>query len=154
MEITSAAFGQGGDIPSKYTCEGENISPPLSIGGIPDGTESLALIMYDPDVPAAVRADRMFDHWVLFNIDPQTAQIAEGFAPGTEGRNTKGQSAYTGPCPPTQYAPTKHRYFFKLFALATTLDLDEKATKKDVEELMEGHILAQAELIGLYEKQG
>ena len=105
--------------------------------------------MDDPDVPAFVRKDQMWDHWVIFNIPPETKHLTEGKTPpGIQGNNTSGNAEYEGPCPPDR----EHRYFFRLYALDTTLDLPTGATKQEVLGEMEGHILAQAELIGLYKK--
>ena len=107
--------------------------------------------MDDPDVPASIRPERMYDHWVVFNIPPETREIEEsGKVPGIEGRNTGGKNGYFGPCPPFG----EHRYFFKLYALNTTLKLPPGATKKAVLEAMEGHVLAEATLMGLYQKSG
>ena len=142
MKITSAVFGQNTMIPSKYTCQGEDVSPPLAIEGIPPGTKSLALIIDDPDAPMGT-----WVHWVLFNI-PVTNQIAEGSIPGKQGRNDFGKNDYGGPCPPSG----THRYFHKIYALDTILDLKEGVSKKEVERAMEGHILDKAEIIGLYKK--
>ena len=154
MLLKSNAFGQGEEIPPRYTCEGENISPPLSIEEVPGNTKSMVLIVDDPDVPKQIREDRMFDHWVLFNIDPSTRSIEENTAPGTQGNNTRGSNAYTGPCPPVQFEPKRHRYFFKGFALDCTLDCQEGGSKKEVEKAMQGHILDQAKLMGTYQKKG
>ena len=150
MKLTSPAFQDGEIIPSLYTCEGKNINPPLEINGVPTAAKSLVLIMDDPDVPAFVRADQMYDHWVLFNIPPKTHKIPEHASspPGIQGRNTAGANQYTGPCPPDR----QHRYFFKLYALDATLHLPAGSTKKEVEKAMEGHILVQSQLVGLYEK--
>lgn len=149
MQLSSAAFKHGQIIPSKYTCEGKNVHPPLAIQGVPKNAKSLVLIMDDPDVPAFVRPDRMYDHWILFNIPPATSHIAEGVPlPGIQGKNTGGENRYTGPCPPD----AQHRYFFKLYALDIELSLQAGCTKKELEKAMQGHILAQAELMGLYEK--
>jgi len=150
MKLTSPAFRHMSDIPKKYTCQGEDISPPLRIADVPKNARSLVLIMEDPDVPKYIREDGMWDHWIVFNIPPQTTEIPEAEnPPGTPGRNTRGTNKYQGPCPPDR----KHRYFFKLFALDVMLSLKEGSTKKEVESAMQGHILAQAELIGLYEKR-
>jgi|SRR5579885_789465 Raf kinase inhibitor-like YbhB/YbcL family protein len=147
MRLTSSAFEHEGSIPSKYTCDGENINPPLHIDNVPAGTKSLALIMDDPDVPRHLRSDGMYDHWVVFNIPPDTHDIQEGHEPsGTHGANTAGSTKYIGPCPPDR----EHRYFFKLYALDTKLSLPAKSTKKDVEKAMEGHVLARTELLGRY----
>ena len=149
MRLTSPAFKEGEVIPSIYTCEGKNISPPLEIFDVPSSAKSLVLIMDDPDVPAYVRPERMYDHWIVFNILPNTHRIHENTAPpGTQGKNTGGKNQYTGPCPPDR----EHRYFFKLYALDKMLDLRVGATKQEVESACRGHILAQCELIGRYEK--
>lgn len=149
MRIESPAFKEGASIPRKYTCQGVDINPPLIVLDIPQAAKSLALIMDDPDVPEHIRADRMWVHWVAFNIDPQTKEIAEG-APslGTQGKNTGGQNRYMGPCPPDR----EHRYFFKLYALDSKLSLKEGATKEELLTAMEGHILEEAQLMGRYEQ--
>ncbi len=149
MRLTSLAFKEGGIIPSIYTCEGQNISPPLEIGDVPPNAKSLCLIMDDPDVPAHIRPERMYDHWIVFNIIPHHHKIAEKTAPqGLQGRNTGGKNQYIGPCPPDG----EHRYFFKLYALDKMLDLHVGATKHEVERAMQGHIIAQCQLMGRYEK--
>jgi Raf kinase inhibitor-like YbhB/YbcL family protein len=149
MKLSSEAFKQNGKIPSKFTCQGLDINPPLEISDVPENTQSLTLIMDDPDVPERIRKDRMWVHWVTFNIDPQTRTIKEGISTlGTIGQNTGGMSRYMGPCPPDK----EHRYFFKLYALDCMLPLKEGATKEEVLKAMEGHILAQSELIGRFEK--
>lgn len=148
MRIASPVFGEGGIIPSRYTCEGENLSPPLEFHNIPPQAVSLVLIVDDPDVPAFVRSDRMYDHWVLYNIPPETRALQENRPIGTLGRNTSGQTGYTGPCPPDR----EHRYFFKLYALDCRLSLKAGASKRDVERSMEGHVISQAQLMGRYEK--
>jgi Raf kinase inhibitor-like YbhB/YbcL family protein len=150
MKLESAAFEHGGKIPSKYTCDGENSNPPLTIADVPSGAKSLVLIMDDPDVPKTIRKDGMWDHWVVFNIPPDLRAIKEGEEPeGVQGAGTGGNEDYFGPCPPDR----EHRYFFKLYALDAKLDLPEKASKRQVEEAMEGHIVAQTELIGRYERR-
>ncbi len=149
MKLGSPMFEQEGKIPSKYTCDGENISPPLTISDVPTEAKTLALIMDDPDVPKNLREDGMWDHWVVFNIPVSLCDIKEGEEPeGTHGVGSGGNLDYFGPCPPDR----EHRYFFKLYALDTELDLQEKATKQQVEEAMEGHIIANAELMGRYER--
>jgi hypothetical protein len=149
MKLTSPQFERNGRIPSKYTCEGEDINPPLMISDIPEGTKSLVLIMDDPDVPKHLREDGIWDHWIKFNIPPTTTTIAEGEEPeGVSGQGTSGNLKYHGPCPPDR----EHRYFFKLYALDTELALPGGASKKDVEVAMQNHILGEAVLIGLYEK--
>jgi hypothetical protein len=120
---------------------------------VPRNAKSLVLILDDPDVPPEVRKEKMYDHWVIFNIPATTTKIEANSKPcGIEGQNTSGKLGYTGPCPPQQFAPTKHRYHFKLYALDEILRLPSGATKKQVEEAMFGHILAEAKLIGTYEK--
>jgi|SRR3989344_4912176 len=153
FSITSSAFEQDGRIPSKYTCDGDRtINPPLVFSGVPESAKSLALIMDDPDVPKVLHADGVFDHWVLFNISPDTKGIPEGHSFGTAGANGGGKNAYTGPCPPPQYEPSEHRYVFVLYALDVGLPLKEGATKQEVLKAMEGHILQQAELVGKYKR--
>ncbi|MBS0624080.1 MAG: YbhB/YbcL family Raf kinase inhibitor-like protein [Verrucomicrobia bacterium] len=149
MKLTSTAFEAGTSIPKKYTCQGEDISPPLEISQVPTQAKSLALIMDDPDVPQQVRMDRMWIHWVLFNLDPHIKQLPEDISGvGVLGQNTSGHHAYMGPCPPDR----EHRYFFKLYALDTLLKLSPGATKQELEKAMEGHVLAQATLMGRYEQ--
>jgi len=149
MKMTSSAFTEGGRIPSKFTCEGENINPELQFSDIPSHTKVLVLIVDDPDVPEFVRKDKMYDHWVVFNIPPSTAQVLENSQPaGIPGKNTNGGLNYVGPCPPDR----EHRYFFKLYALDKALALPPGATKAEVEKAMQGHIIAHAQLIGRYEK--
>ena len=144
MRITSPVFGHNEMIPSRYTCQGEDINPPLIIEDVPPGTRSLVLIMDDPDAPIGT-----WDHWIVYDIPPQTARIEENSVPGTQGRNSWGRNDYGGPCPPSG----THRYFFKLYALDTELRLPEGTGKKQVETAMQGHVLAQAQLIGLYRKR-
>jgi len=142
LKITSPVFEQNGNIPSKYTCDGEDINPPLNIEGIPEGTQSLVLIVDDPDAPVGT-----WDHWVVWNIEPADA-IKENSVPGTQGMNSFGKRPYGGPCPPSG----THRYFFKLYALDTKLDLDPGSGKADAESAMKGHTLAKAEIIGVYKR--
>lgn len=154
LVLASSAFEDGGPIPSKYTCDDNRLlSPPLSISGVPEGTESLALIVDDPDVPKVKIPSGVFDHWTLFNIPAGTREIPEGGSAGIAGANSAGQNAYTGPCPPKEYEPSEHRYFFKLYALDAELPLRAGASKADVEKAMEGHIIAQTELVGRYKKK-
>ena len=142
MDVTSPAFAHNTMIPQKYTCQGKDINPPLTISNIPEGTVSLALIIDDPDAPI-----RTWDHWIIWNIQP-TAKIQENSAPGIQGKNSWGRQDYGGPCPPSG----THRYFFKLYAIDSTIDLPAGSTKADLEVAMKDHILEQAELIGLYQK--
>lgn len=150
MKLSSPAFGQNGKIPVIYTCDGKNINPPLAISSVPANAKSLVLIMEDPDIPEAAKNSfnvEIWDHWVVFNIPPETTTISEGQNPkGIPGKNTRGNNSYGGPCPPDR----EHRYFFKLYALDTLLNLKESATKKEVEAVMEEHIIAKTELIGKY----
>ena len=141
--INSSAFENNSHIPVKYTCDGSNINPPLTIEGIPAETKTLVLIVDDPDCPTGT-----FDHWIVWNISPTTRKIGENTIPGTEGISSYRKHAYGGPCPP--YGT--HRYFFKVYALDTQLDLKSNSTKKDVEKVMENHILAEGRLIGLYSR--
>ena len=154
LSITSSAFTQGGKIPRKYTCEAADSSPPLAWSGAPEGTKSLALIVDDPDAPDPAKPQRVYVHWVLYNIPPASSGIGDGgsksgLPSGTiTGTNDFGNQGWGGPCPPIG----RHRYFFKLYALDTTLNLPPGKTKKDLESAMQGHTLAQAELMGTYQK--
>jgi len=148
LSLASPAFSYNGTIPSKYTCDGQEISPPLNIGGVPENTKSLVLIMDDPDAVEVV--NYVWDHWVVFNIAPDTSSISEGQEPkGIRGVGSSGIKGYEGSCPPK---PREHGYSFRLYALDKILDLPEGSTKSDVEKAMEGHILDQAELIGRYKR--
>ncbi len=144
LKLTSSAFENEGRIPDKYTCKGEDISPPLEIEGIPEGAKSLVLIIDDPDAPMG-----NWDHWIVWNI-PLVSKIEENSVPqgAVQGINDFRKHDYGGPCPPSG----THRYMFKLYALDIILDLDEDSRKMDVENAMEGHVLAQTKLIGLYSK--
>lgn len=151
MELKSPAFGYGQSIPTRYTCDGEDISPPLEWSDPPANTRSFALIMDDPDAPVGV-----WDHWVLFNIRSETRSLPEGIPPdadliqgGRHGRNSWKRLGYGGPCPPGG----THRYFFRLYALDTVLELPPGASKENVLKAIEGHILAQAELMGMYQRK-
>ena len=157
LTLTSSIFENNGLIPPKYTCDGDDTNPPLNVEGIPEGTKSLVLIVDDPDVPKEVNPAQMWDHWVVFNIPVSVGnlEIEEGKEPnGIGGNNSWEKTGYGGPCPPTEYEPTEHRYFFKLYALDTMLDLPEGAVKKDVEVAMDGHVLEQTELIGKFDRAG
>ena len=151
FELTSAAFTPGEPIPPKYSCDGEDISPPLQWSEPPPGTQSLALIADDPDAPMGT-----WVHWVLYNLPAETQALPEAIpadadlsAAGRHGQNSWRRLGYGGPCPPSG----THRYFFKLYALDTTLDLAAGASKKQILQLMAGHILAQAEMMGVYSRQ-
>jgi Raf kinase inhibitor-like YbhB/YbcL family protein len=142
LSVSSSAFENNKLIPAKYTCDGDDMNPPLTIEGTPEEAKSLVLIVDDPDAPRGT-----WDHWIVWNILP-TGKIAENTVPGTEGLTTDRQHAYGGPCPPWG----THRYFFKVYALDTMLNLSPNSTKKDVEKAMQSHVLAQGELIGLYRR--
>jgi hypothetical protein len=144
--IKSPAFASNGFIPARYTCDGGDINPPLEIYNVPAEAKSLALIVDDPDAPIG-----MWVHWVVWNIDPETREIAEDQVPrnAVQGKNDWKRNSYGGPCPPSGV----HRYFFKLYALDTRLNLGIGTTKKDLEKAMHRHILADAELIGLYKRR-
>ena len=142
--IKSSAFEKNTKIPSKYTCDGDDISPPLTFEGMPKEAKTLVLIVDDPDAPRGT-----FDHWVVWNIPASTSKIEENNAPsGIEGLNGAGKAGYFGPCPPSG----NHRYFFKVYALDTSLSLGANSRKKDVEKAFEGHVLAKGELIGLFSR--
>ena len=143
MKLTSNAFQHKGQIPPRYTCDGENVSPPLTILDIPANTKFLALICDDPDATIGT-----FVHWVVWNIPPNTSQTPENHKFQNEGVTDFGRKGWGGPCPPSG----THRYFFKLYALDATLNLPEGSTKKQVEPAMQSHILAKSELIGLYKR--
>ena len=146
MKIISPAFGNNQFIPSRYTCDGEDISPPLEIGDVPKEAKSLVLIVDDPDAPGGT-----FLHWLVFNIKPTVSLIEENEIPqgGVQGLNNFGKENYGGPCPPFGI----HRYFFKIYALDKKLNLEPGSSLKAVEKEMKGHILDQAQLIGLYKKK-
>ena len=151
LSLKSSAFADQGTMDSRFTCDGANTSPPLSIAGVPAEAKSLVLIMDDPDVPTSVRADGMWDHWVKFNIPTDTREIAEGTEPpGVSGAGTRSNLTYNGPCPPDR----EHRYFFKLYALDVELSLKEGASKQEVERAIQGHVLAETQLVGRYNRKG
>ncbi|HEY4486839.1 MAG TPA: YbhB/YbcL family Raf kinase inhibitor-like protein [Candidatus Paceibacterota bacterium] len=145
MRIESTTFKHSESVPKKFTCDGENINPELSIGDVPEGTKSLALIVDDPDAPVG-----LWVHWVVWNISPETKTIKEHSVPkgAMEGATSAGKPGYRGPCPPDG----EHRYFFKLYALDTEINLPPDADKDALEEEMVGHVLDKAELIGLYSR--
>jgi Raf kinase inhibitor-like YbhB/YbcL family protein len=151
IELTSGAFIGGDAIPSRYSCDGENVSPPLAWGTPPDGTKSFALVMDDPDAVAV--AKKVWDHWILYNLPAGTMSLPEGLPTvlelGNGARQGQGSSGigYRGPCPP-RAAP--HRYYFKLYALDTLLDLAPGATKDELLAAMKGHVLGEGELMGIY----
>ncbi len=141
--VKSPAFENNKLIPSKYSCDGQEVNPPINVEGIPPETKTIALILDDPDAPRGT-----FDHWIVWNIS-LIGKIAENNVPGKEGLNSAGQQGYIGMCPPSG----THRYFFKVYALDAKLILKPNSTKKkDLEKAMQGHILAKGELIGLYRR--
>ena len=147
MRLTSPAFKDNGEIPAKYTCDGDNINPELAIENVPSGTKSLALIMEDPDAPGG-----LWVHWIVWNIRPNMGVLVERAEPreSVTGKNSWGHNQYGGPCPPSG----THRYMFKLFALDTTIGLAGTAGKGELEAAMEDHVLGQAVLTGLYSEGG
>lgn len=152
MKLTSSAFVDNGLIPAKYTCDGADISPPLSWDEIPPNTQSLALIVDDPDAPRMT-----FVHWVIYDILPSVNQLAEKIPAGKtiaiggiQGKNDFGKLGYGGPCPPSG----THRYFFHLYALDKKLNLEPGVSKNQILTAMAGHVLAKAELMGKYQRQG
>jgi len=153
LSITSSAFLYMNDIPSRYTCEGEDISPPLVFSGVPHGTKSLALIVDDPDAPDPAAPKMTWVHWVLYNLPPDAAGLEENIhalpAGTMEGKNDWHRTGYGGPCPPIG----RHRYFFKLYALDTILPDMHGPTKVKLEQVMRNHILEHVKLIGTYQKK-
>lgn len=153
--FTSFPFAPGDSIPREHTCEGADLSPGLRWTSVPDGTETLALIVDDPDAPG-----QTFTHWVLFNLPGDTTSLSRNLDVDTEfadaeptpreGANDFGDVGYGGPCPPP--GDGAHRYFFRLYALDTTLDLEQGATKEQVTDAMDGHVVGQADLVGTYER--
>jgi len=156
MQIHSTAFSDKGEIPQRYTCDGQDVSPPLAWSGVPRGTQSLVLIVDDPDAPDPAAPKRTWVHWVLYNLPDDARSLPEAVPSdadltggGQHGENSWRRLGYGGPCPPSG----THRYFFKLYALDTVLDLSAGADKKQVLQAMEGHVLAEAELMGTYSRQ-
>ena len=153
MDLKTKAFQPSGAIPSKYTCDGADVSPDLTWEGAPKETKSFALICDDPDAPSGT-----FTHWVLYSLPASTTTLPENFPKkeqvdspkGNQGTNDFSKVGYGGPCPPRG---SRHRYFFKLYALDAEIQLSSKAKKKDLEAAMKGHVLAQAELMGTYQRQ-
>ena len=151
IKITSTAFEDGGLIPAKYTCDGADISPPLRWEAVPEGTKSIALICDDPDAPAGT-----WVHWVLFNLPADSRELAENIptdrtlpSGAKQGTSDFGRIGYGGPCPPSG----THRYFFKIYALDTQIDLADGANKAQLLRAVEGHVLGQGQLIGKYKRQ-
>lgn len=143
FQLSSPAFADGDSIPDKYTCVGLNVSPPLTIRGVPEGTASLAMIVHDPDAP---HGD--YIHWTVWNINTDMDDIPEGWIPddAVEGSNSAGRAQYMGPCPPSGV----HHYLFDLYALDTTLDLPDAALEEDVRQAIADHAIAKTTLTGLY----
>jgi Raf kinase inhibitor-like YbhB/YbcL family protein len=154
LSITSNAFSDGGAMPSKYTGDGDDLSPPLEWRGAPDGTRAFALIVDDPDAPDPAKPKRTFVHWVVADIPGTTTSVREGASvrsmpPGAvEGKNDADGLGYTGPYPPIG----RHRYFFKLYALDQPVRLTEGHTKADLLRAIEGHVIATAQLVGTYQR--
>ena len=155
LTLTSAGFSHGGAIPARYTCEGDDTSPPLRWEGAPAGTKSFALVVDDPDAPDPRAPRTIWVHWIVYNLPETTAALPEGVLPGHlpagtgEGLNDWKRTGYGGPCPPIG----RHRYFHKLYALDTVLTGLDRPTKARLVDAMQGHILAQAELVGTYQKR-
>jgi len=155
LSVTSTRFSHNGEIPSSYTCEGKDISPPLQFSGVPKEAKSLVLVVDDPDAPDPKAPKMTWVHWVLYDLPPITAELKEALTRGDlpqgtrEGTNDWKRTGYGGPCPPTG----RHRYFFKLYALSKTLGDLKAPTKAVLQKAMEGSILAKAEVIGTYEKK-
>ena len=144
LKITSSAFSGNGNIPMKYTCEGQQVSPPLEISGVPAGTKSLALIVHDPDAPM----EAGFTHWVVWNIDPSIGKIPEGFKGAAQGFNGAKKTGYIGMCPPSG----THHYHFMVYALDTRLQINKNSNKDELDNAMKGHVLAHDDFVGLYKK--
>jgi hypothetical protein len=145
MKITSSAFQEGANIPSKFTCDAGDTNPPLQIAGVPAGAKSLALVVDDPDAPSG-----LFTHWMVWNISPQTNTVREGAAPTeVHGTNDFGKSGYGGPCPPSGM----HRYYFRIFALDRQLELPSGAKRSQLDAAMQGHVVAKGELMGRYSRK-
>ena len=145
MELASSAFADGQSIPRRHSCEGENLSPPLSWTGVPDGASSLALILDDPDAPGGT-----FTHWLAWRLEPAAGGLGEGEAAPLEGRNDFGETGYRGPCPPPGHGA--HRYFFRLHALEDALELEPGAGRAELEQALARRSVAVAELMGTYER--
>jgi Raf kinase inhibitor-like YbhB/YbcL family protein len=145
MRLTSPAFEDGEAIPRRHTCEGDDLSPPLAWSGRPPETQSLALVVDDPDAPGGT-----FTHWRAWGFDPATSELSEGEAAPTEGRNDFGSNGYRGPCPPPGHGP--HHYIFRLHALDAEIGIGSGADKAQVEQALTDHVLATAELRGTYER--
>ena len=144
LDVTSRAFKDSGSIPRKYTCDGDNVNPPLTVKSVPKNAKTMALIVDDPDAPGMT-----WTHWVVWNIPAsETVEIEEDSVPGTEGENDSGRNAYGGPCPPSG----THRYFFRVFALDSELGLEEGTSRRVVEDEIEKHKVADGVLMGRYSR--
>ena len=156
LKVTSSAFQPNGSIPSQYTCEGKDISPPLAWSGAAGNAKSFAMIVDDPDAPDPAKPQRVYVHWVVYNLPASTTGLPEnaskaGLPKGAvQGKNDWGKAEYGGPCPPIG----RHRYFFKVYALDTALTGLSSPAKADLERAMKGHVVDQGELIGTYQKTG
>ena len=154
FRIASTAFGNEKEIPTKHTCEGEDVSPALAWSGAPDGTRSLALIVDDPDAPDPEAPKMIWVHWVLYNLSPEVEGLPEAIAPGAlpagteEGYNDWKTTGWRGPCPPIG----RHRYYFRLYALDCRFDEGRRLSRAELDRMMQGHILAEAVLMGTYQK--
>lgn len=150
MEIKIKNLEDQKNLPEEITCDGENLIPEIELSGISETTESLALIMDDPDAQSVI--GRTFDHWLIWNIPPETTSISNESLPSdaVQGKNDFGKNSYGGPCPPKGHGP--HEYLFKVYALDTKLDLPEGSTKQELEEAMKEHIIEKAETSGIYER--
>jgi Raf kinase inhibitor-like YbhB/YbcL family protein len=146
MKIESLEFAEGEAIPASYTCDGADINPPLEIEEVPEGAQSLVLIVDDPDAPTGI-----WVHWTLWNIDPKRTEIGAGEVPeeASQGQTSFGKSGYGGPCP----GQGQHRYFFKLYALDMKLELPPETEAEQLEAALVGHVMAQAETVGVYERE-
>jgi Raf kinase inhibitor-like YbhB/YbcL family protein len=145
LKVTSSAFPEGGKIPKKYTCDDSNVNPPMRIENLPQSARSVALIVDDPDAPG-----RTWTHWLVWNIDPRAPEIREKSVPpnAVQGTSDFGSASYGGPCPPSG----THRYYFKAYALDTTLSLPSSTKKAALEKAMAGHIVAEGSLMGTYSR--
>jgi Raf kinase inhibitor-like YbhB/YbcL family protein len=142
ITVSSSAFAEGGTIPRRYTCDGDDVSPPLAVSGLPSGVRELALLVEDPDAPSGT-----FVHWVAWGIDPAKPALAEGAAPAGSGRNGFGRRGYGGPCPPRG---SNHRYVFTVFALSRPTTLPAGASADDLRTAIKGAVLAEGKLTGRY----
>jgi Raf kinase inhibitor-like YbhB/YbcL family protein len=143
FKITSTAFAEGKEIPKRFTCDGENVSPPLAWTGAPAGTKAFALILDDPDAPSG-----LFTHWIVFNLPASTQSLAEGAKPADQGTSGFGKVGYGGPCPPKG----RHRYFFHLYALKDELSGLKNPNRKQIDAALKGHVIAEATLMGTYQR--